>query len=111
MSQAVAEGLRAQGVEAASSHEVGNDGLTDEEQLSYAATRGWVLVSYNRNDFLALAARWFAEGKPFAGVILLLERRFPRREVGRQVKGLVYFNGHCAESIENAVVFLPLPPV
>ncbi len=110
MSQAAAEALRSQSIEALSCHEAGNDGLTDNEQLAFAAAQGYMIVSYNRNDFLALGARWFSESKAFPGITILLEKRFPRRDIGRQVKGLVHFALNSPATVENAVVFLSAPP-
>jgi predicted nuclease of predicted toxin-antitoxin system len=42
----------------------------DEQVLSYASSKGWVLISCNRDDFLKLA-----ETKTHAGVIVLIRRR------------------------------------
>jgi predicted nuclease of predicted toxin-antitoxin system len=107
MSHRVAAALRAKGVEALSSHEAGNDGLTDGEQLEFTASRGLVLVTYNRRDFLALAARWFSESRAFPGIVLLLESRFPRHDVGRVARALADFAPTAAGRIEGTVTFLP----
>jgi len=55
MSSRVAQALRSKGFDVLSSHEVGNDGLSDEEELRIATKEGRHLVTYNAKDFLALA--------------------------------------------------------
>jgi len=90
MSQRVAEGLRARGVDAVSVHEIGrgNRRVPDEEQLGYAADQGRILVTYNRADFQALDARWRREGRQHAGILWCSERTIPRRAVGALIRAL-----------------------
>ena len=59
MSSRVAQALRGKGFDVLRSHEVGNEGLSDEEQLCYAAQEGRHLVTYNA---------WQARGTSRAGV-------------------------------------------
>jgi len=47
MSSRVAQALRGKGFDVLRCHEVGNKGLSDEEQLRYAAQEGRHLVTYN----------------------------------------------------------------
>ena len=82
--------LREQGYEALSSAEAGNDGLTDAEQLVFAAGRGWVILTYNVGDFSDLACIWSAAGREHAGIVV--SRQFSRNEIGeflRQVCNLL----------------------
>src|SRR5207249_2846089 len=81
MSQRVAEGLRARGVDAVSVHEVGrgNRRISDAEQLQYASEQGRVFVTYNRADFQALDARWRSQGSRHGGILWCVERSIPRR--------------------------------
>ncbi len=88
LSQRVAEGLRARGLDVLSSHEVGNDGLSDEEQLQYATVQDRHVVSYNRRDYLALADHWFRQGKHFPKILLLTETRASRADIGAQIRSL-----------------------
>ena len=91
MSPRVAQILREKGFDVVSSHEVGNDGLSDEEQLSYAAKEGRHLVTYNVRDYLALADRWYRSGRHFPKILFLREDRHPRHEPGLQAKALEGF--------------------
>lgn len=82
--------LRERGFEAASALHEGTSGLSDEEQLVYAAERRWTLLTYNRDDFLALARRWHVAGREHAGIVI--SRQFSLQELGellRQVSQLL----------------------
>lgn len=71
LSPKAAEILRHLGRQAASTQESGNRGADDETQLAYAAQTGAALVTRNRDDFIALTARFFEEGRDHAGVIIV----------------------------------------
>lgn len=82
--------LREHGYLSASSEEAGMDGLSDAEQLAFAAGRGWAILTYNVRDFAALARAWHASGREHAGIVI--SRQFSRRETGelfRQVSNLL----------------------
>lgn len=88
LSPRLAEASRRRGHDATSSHEVGNNELSDEVQLRYAAQQGRHLVTYNRRDYLVLADRWYREGKHFPKILLMLESRCPRSVIGVQLRAL-----------------------
>jgi predicted nuclease of predicted toxin-antitoxin system len=82
--------LRERGYEAESALKAGTTGWTDEEQLAFAASRGWTLLTYNRRDFSALARHWHDANRSHAGIIL--SRQFSIRQTGellRQVCRLI----------------------
>ena len=82
--------LRDQGYDSLSSAEAANDGLTDAEQLAFAAGRGWTILTYNAGDFSDLARIWSASGRDHAGIVI--SRQFSRNEMGeflRQVRNLL----------------------
>lgn len=62
--------------------------MTDEEQLAQATTLGAALVSHNRADFEQLAAEWFAQQRPHAGIILANRR--PVRELAARLAALLH---------------------
>jgi len=74
LSPRVAEILRLLGCEARSTQEAGNRGADDERQLEYAARIRYVLVTRNRNDFIALTVQFFGENRPHAGILIVSHR-------------------------------------
>lgn len=72
--------LRERGYGAESALGSGKSGLSDEEQLAFAASRGWTILTSNRDDFTELARRWYEVGQEHAGVVI--SQQFSRRGVG-----------------------------
>ena len=65
---AIAEGLKRRGVDSFSAKDMGNLGLTDDEQLIFARDKGAVLFTHD-TDFLRLAIKWIEEKKRHYGVV------------------------------------------
>jgi hypothetical protein len=65
---AAARGL---GLNVVSVHEVGRSGLSDAEQLRFAAADGRVFVTRNRDDYIMLTVEAFRAGAPHAGLLIL----------------------------------------
>ncbi len=61
---AVAEGLRRRGVDVIAAKDVGNLGLSDEDQLKYAIKNNFVIVTHDA-DFLSLAKSYEHKGIAF----------------------------------------------
>ena len=76
--------LRQRGYQAASVASVGTQGFSDEEQLAFAASRGWTILTYNKKDFAILAQCWYAEGRTHAGIVL--SRQFSARMTGELLR-------------------------
>jgi DNA-binding MurR/RpiR family transcriptional regulator len=74
--RAVLAALAGLGLVCVSAVSVGNQGLTDEEQLAEAAARGLALVTSNRGDFGRLHGQWMRAGRDHAGIVILTEQRF-----------------------------------
>jgi hypothetical protein len=64
----VARGL---GLDAVSVHEIARTGLSDEEQLVFAANQRRVLVTPNRDDFIALTRLFYATMRTHHGVVVV----------------------------------------
>ena len=64
------DALRRRAYEAYSTREYGNEMLSDEAQMAFAAARNWVVVSYNVRDYAALHGRWASNNKQHAGIVL-----------------------------------------
>lgn len=71
LSNRVARLARGLGIDVISSHEVGRDGLSDEEQLRLAAEEGRCFVTRNANHFVLMTVRFFERQWPHAGVLLV----------------------------------------
>ena len=77
---AIATILRTAGISATSVVHEKRQGLSDEEQLHYAASRQLVLVTANIADYVELARQWAARGDEHAGLVLVSTKRFRRRD-------------------------------
>lgn len=70
LSPQIAVALRARGVDAVSAHEVRNQGLTDPQQLAFAARQRRCLVTGNARHFIRLAKEAVLNANPHAGIVL-----------------------------------------
>ena len=93
--QDIAVELRRRGIDAVSSHEVGNNGLVDPEQFQYAEREDRVMVTWNIRDFVDLPARWLNRGSTHPGLILI-----PARYQGNEIQAI-------ADAIQRIVDLYP----
>lgn len=65
-------------------------GLSDLDLFERAQGEGRAVVTYNREDFLALDRQYRHEGNDHCGVVIVHPRRFPQREasVGALVRSI-----------------------
>lgn len=98
----VAALLRAQGFTVVTTHEAGQKGSDDDEQLAYAVSRRQTLLTHNRDHFAALAQRYFANGAKHYGVIIAVRR--PPQEIMRRL--LPILNQRTADEMENQVCYI-----
>lgn len=69
--KAVASGLRSHGFTVFRTHEKGNSGKSDEEQLIFATSINAVLLTYNVQDFPRIHYEWVTTDKPIMLGLLL----------------------------------------
>ena len=63
--------LSQRGIRAVHTLNVGNRGVSDEAQLEYAASLGYILLTHNRRHFRRLHNVWVGSGKKHAGIIVV----------------------------------------
>src|SRR5207253_6845020 len=86
LSPQIAEALRRAGVDATSSHEVGNQRMSDEDQLAFATAEQRSLVTRNARHFAVLASR--GPDKPHRGVVIC-PSRYTGAEIGPIARALI----------------------
>lgn len=101
----LAPALRRRGHEARSTEEVANLENADEAQLTYATTHGMGILTYNAQDFIPLAHRWYLAGRAHAGIIL--SEQFSRRQFGELLRRVLrLLDRLTADELYNQIVFL-----
>jgi predicted nuclease of predicted toxin-antitoxin system len=89
---AVAVMTRSLGLDVVSVHEIGRTGLPDEDQLRFAASESRILVTRNRDDFIALTLRAYATNAPHHGV-LIVPRSAPNTHPERIARAVAAWAG------------------
>lgn len=77
----VAINLRNRGFYVLTTVEAQNLGATDEEQLSYAAKNGLVLVTHNLKHFMNLHSQYLQDEKFHSGIVLAVRQKDSYRTV------------------------------
>jgi len=85
IAKAVAEQLRAKGVDVVRCQEVGLADVDDDIHLDYALREGRVVLTQDK-DFLRLNAEWQAASKPHAGIMYCLPHLKGPKGIGPIVK-------------------------
>ena len=67
---ALAEAMRARGVDVLTTQEAGNTGVADMRQLAFATENKRSLFSYNKGHFARIHYQWMSIHRPHAGIIL-----------------------------------------
>lgn len=79
LSARIAEQLRKRSHDAAAVEEIPTlRGLADPDLFDQAQREGRILVTYNREDFLALDRAYRDQGRGHHGLVILHPRRFPQ---------------------------------
>jgi len=98
----MASALRLRHFDVVSAHEVRRWGLSDEEQLSYAAAEGRALFTYNAADYLQLHLDWLRSGQQHQGIIV--SDQLPIGETVRRLLSLL--NRVTADEMRNELRWL-----
>lgn len=87
VSVALAVVLTQHGFDRLTARDAGNLGVTDEEQLAYAASAERILFTHDTRDFLRPANAWEESSRSHAGI--LLAHQAPLRELTRRFRALL----------------------
>jgi len=87
-SAALAAALRQHGIEVETTNEANIVGMEDEAQLDYAGKGHMVIVTNNICDYTVLHARWLAQGRSHAGIVLFPQQAYSIGEVVRRLAHL-----------------------
>ncbi len=97
--------LRQHGFEAVSAADWNALELGDEEQLALATERGYALLTFNRDDVIAIAKRWLVEGREHAGIVI--SRQLGRRALGDLLRLVLrLLDSVPADEMRNTVRYL-----
>lgn len=100
---AIVNGLRRRGVEIQSTHDAGNLGITDEEQLAYAVAQKACLFTHD-DDLLTIADHWQKIGKEHFRILFIHQERLTIGEIIRRIKLIVDILS--PEDMKNHIEFL-----
>jgi len=95
--------LRKKGMDAVSAHETGMLEASDEEQLSFAAAEGRVMVTRNRDDFITLTVQFFEALKQHKGLIIV-PHTIPGSEFSKLATLLVKFSKDHPQGLESFTI-------
>jgi predicted nuclease of predicted toxin-antitoxin system len=94
--------LQKRGFEAQHVRQLERDGLSDAEQLAFAARNNRAILTHNAKDFIQLASDYFFEGRSHSGIILA--RQMEKGKLIRDTLNLL--QALSAEAIANTLRFL-----
>ena len=98
----VAHGLLLRGYDVITTHEVGNSGATDKQQLDFAIKSDRTIFTFNISDFSKLHLEYISIGKTHKGIILSNQM-----SVGTIIKAISkLLISKNAKDVENVVVWL-----
>jgi len=108
-SSALAEALRAVGVDASRAEELGLAGASDDQVFAAAAHRECVVLTENVADYCRIAAASALADQHHSGVLIALSSRFSRQRegVGRLVTAVLAV---ATENLSDRVVYLERQP-
>jgi hypothetical protein len=105
---ALADGLRAAGIDATTVAALGLAGSSDIEIFAAAISSGHVLVTENVADFARIAAEHGTEGRHHPGLLIALSSRFSRRPAGRKPL-IAAIQTLADDQLEDRIIYLQQP--
>ena len=94
--------LRARQIDVLTANESQLVGVSDAEQLAFAARKNRVIFTFNRGDFMRLHVEYLKDGRNHAGIIVS-----DQLEIGVVIRRLLkLLDAHSAEQMQNWLEFL-----
>lgn len=94
--------VRTQGFEVFTTTQLSRKGKSDAEQLEFAVSRKWTIVTNNRLDYENLATEYFEMGKTHYGIIMAVRR--PPNEIAARLLGIL--NNFTVDEIINQIHYI-----
>ena len=94
--------LRGEGHDAVAAHELGLRTLADPDVFSFAGRHRRAILTFNKRDFVPLAADAMRRGEPFSG--LIVDVRLSFKETHR--RPLALLSQRRQEDIDSTIVWL-----
>lgn len=101
--ESIAPELRRRGYDVLNTREVNRRGLSDAEQLAYAAAENRTLFSFNAADYTALHKEYLDQGREHAGVVI--SNQIPIGEAIRRL--LILLDRVSADEMQTQLRWLP----
>lgn len=98
----IADMVRARGFAATTTRDAGRRGATDEQQLEFATSHQFAIVTHNRIDFERLIVKYFTSGKSHGGVIIAV--RHDANELSRRL--LLILNHFTADEMRDQLRYI-----
>ncbi|MCW5959981.1 MAG: DUF5615 family PIN-like protein [Pyrinomonadaceae bacterium] len=98
----IAKMIRSENFAAISTDEAGRKGKSDADQLSFAATHQYAIVTHNRYDYEKLAQSYFEKNHDHCGIIIAVQRS--PREIANAI--LKILDTHSADQIKNQILYI-----
>jgi predicted nuclease of predicted toxin-antitoxin system len=105
---ALAQALRAVGINATTIIELGMSGTSDPEVFAPAVSENYVVLTENVADFVTIAAEHSTTGAHHPGVLIALSNRFSRRASGRAAL-VNAIRAHSSDELTDRIVYLTAP--
>lgn len=94
--------IRARGFKSTTTQEAGRKSKQDDEQLAFAVSQQWTVLTHNRVHFEAMANEYFASGKTHYGIIIAVRR--PPVELANRL--LIILNNVTADEMFNQIRYI-----
>lgn len=94
--------VQARGFDAATTHQSGQRGKSDSEQLAFAVTQNRTMLTHNRADFEHIAQEYFEGQQSYPGIIIAVRR--PVYDLAQRV--LIILNAVTADEMQDNIRYI-----